>query len=149
MMLLPGEAVFDEILGELSELPGAGSMDGFTATVESSAGPLEVSILLYGTPLDETLPLARAFVAMIDTHLDVARRRLVSDFLPMHNDGHLDEGESPVSEETFLRKAGRPNVSIDLDGEIQFTYVHEELLWGHWMGVSIHPNGSVDTDVSG
>ncbi len=111
--------MFDEVLGNLSEIQGEGSIDGYTAAVESSAGPLEVSVLLYGTPLDETLPLARAFVAKIDSHLEVAQSRLLSDFLAMHNDGYLDEGEAPVAENTFLRKAGRPHVSIDLDGEIR------------------------------
>ena len=67
----------------------------------------------------------------------------------MHNAGYLEEGEAPVTEDAFLSKAGKPLVTIDLAGEISMTFGHEDLLWGHWMGVSIHPDGSVDTDVSG
>ena len=67
----------------------------------------------------------------------------------MHNAGYLEEGEPPVSEDAFLAKAGTPLASIDLDGEISFTYGHEDLLWGHWMGISIHPGGSVDTSSRG
>ncbi len=141
--------MFDEVLGELPEIEDAGSLDGYTAIVKTSAGPLEAEILLYGTPLDETLPLAREFVAEIETHLEVARRHLISDFLPMHNSGYIEEGEAPLSEEVFLQKAGKPSASIDLDGEIQFTYGHADLLWGHWMTVSIHADGTVDTGVSG
>ena len=140
----------DEVLGELKELhDAAGSLEGYTVTIASSQGPLEAQILLYGSPLQETLPLVRAFVTRIEAHLETARRCLVSDFLPMHNAGYLEEGESPVAEDTFVRKAGKPLITIDLDGEISFTYGHGDLLWGHWMGVSIHPDGSVDTDVSG
>ncbi len=140
----------DEVLGELTDLrDAAGSLEGYVATIASSQGSLEVQVLLYGSPLKETLPLARAFVTTIEEHLETARRHLVSDFLPMHNAGYLEEGESPVAEDTFVRKAGKPLASIDLDGEISFTYGHEDLLWGHWMGVSIHPDGSVGTDVSG
>lgn len=140
----------DEVLGELTELNDAtGALDGYTTTAASSQGPLEVQILLYGSPLSETLPLAREFVSKIDAHLDTARRHLISSFLPMHNAGYLDPGESPVSEEAFLAKAGNPLASIDLDGEISLTYGHDDLLWGHWMNISIHPDGSVDTEISG
>lgn len=141
--------MFDEVLGELAEIEDAGGIDGYTATVETSTGPLEADILLYGTPLAETLPLAREFAAAIETHLEVASRHLISDFLPMHNSGYLEEGEAPLSAETFMQKAGKPSVSIDLDGEIQFTFGNADLLWGHWMTVSIHPDGTVNTSISG
>ncbi|MEM7351008.1 MAG: hypothetical protein AAF657_09400 [Acidobacteriota bacterium] len=140
----------DNVLGDLIELhDAAGDLEGYTATVASSQGPLELQILLYGTPLSETLPLARDFATRIDAHLDAARSHLISSFLPMHNAGYLEDGVRPVSEDAFLAKAGTPLASIDLDGEISFTYGHEDLLWGHWMGISIHPDGSVDTDISG
>jgi hypothetical protein len=141
--------IIDEILGELRELRDGDSMLGYRAKIRSSQGPLEVDILLYGTPLEDTLPLVRAFVVAIDSYLEIARRHLVSDFLPMHNAGYLEGGESAVSAQTFIRKVGRPLASIDIDGEINFTYGHDDLLWGHWMGISIHPDGTVDTGVSG
>jgi len=139
----------DKILGKLVKTADDDPLDGYSATLDTSHGPITLRILLYGTAIQDTLPLVHAFVASKDQFFDSARELLISDFLPMHNEGFFDEGEFPLSEEEFLQKAGNPDISIDLDGEIQFTYGHEELLWGHWMGISFHPDGSSDTGVSG
>ncbi|MCG8458786.1 MAG: hypothetical protein MI919_21105 [Holophagales bacterium] len=48
-----------------------------------------------------------------------------------HNGGYLEEGESPVAEDAFVKKAGKPSITIGLDGETSFTYGQEDLTYGH------------------
>ena len=139
----------DDVLGELTEIQDESLLEGYRARIGSADGELELTILLNDSPLAEVLPFAYELAEAIDTHLEVAKRRLVAEFLPLHNSGYLEDGTQPLSQREFLRLAGRPEVSVDIDGEISLTFGHEELLWGHWLSVDISPDSTADTHMSG
>jgi hypothetical protein len=133
----------DEILGPLVETEGV-----WSGTVVADGETIELKILLDGATPDEALASARALVRAFPETIKAVRKALVDAFLSMVNGAYRD-GQPPLDEAEFLRRAKLVEVSVDSKATADFTFHDDDMLWGHWMTVTKDVNDRLDARLWG
>lgn len=132
--------VDDSVLGKLRWDESRQSLDG---ELRTPAGPVELSLeVVDESSLADQLTRARSLVSHLPGAMERARRFAADRLVGLKNDGYLEQGEAPLSQEEFATRLGLPRVELMLDGPCHFVFGDDEMLWGHFISVASDDDGT-------
>jgi hypothetical protein len=130
--------IVDTLLGVLEQEPNARSYSGVVST---AAGLIRFRLDPDGETFETALCDARSLVGNLESYLQRAKARLVTDLLEAKNELLAETGATPMSEAEFRRRVTVQVVEIFGGGAATFFFTDDDLFGGRRLIVSIDSDG--------